>query len=155
VISSAESDDPMLSLAQELAIPVVLVNRGLDERRFSSVVNDDRESVALVVDHLYQLGHRRMAHLAGPPSSSTGRVRKDAFESLVARLPGTQCVVVDAPAFTREAGFSATQALLSRRKQKLPTAIFAANDLMAVGAIDALHQAGLRVPQDVSVVGHN
>ena len=172
VITSAETDDPMLDAAsgqqtatgvlrlqrldaaQKVGLPVVLVNRGLDERRFSSVVNDDQESVSLVVEHLYSLGHRRLAHLGGPASSSTGRARKEAFTALVSRLPGVQGVVVDASAFTREAGFQATKQLLGRKGRR-PTAIFAGNDLMAVGALDALRQAGLEVPGDMSVVGHN
>jgi LacI family transcriptional regulator len=155
VISSAESDDAMLLAADELKLPVVLVNRGLDERRFSSVVNDDRESVRLVVEHLVQLGHRRIAHLAGPWVSSIGRARKQAFEALCKREPGVAACVVDAPAFTREAGFAAMNQLLARTPADPPTAVFAANDLMAVGAIDAACRAGLRVPQDLSVVGHN
>jgi len=154
VITSAETDDPMLDAAQKIGLPVVLVNRGLDERRFSSVVNDDRESVGLVLEHLYGLGHRRMAHLAGPATSSTGRARKAAFVELVARLAGAQGIVVDATAFNRDAGFQATRQLLAR-KGKRPTAIFAGNDLLAVGALDALRQAGLRVPDEMSVVGHN
>jgi LacI family transcriptional regulator len=154
VITSAETDDPMLRVAQELGLPVVLVNRGQDEARFSSVVNDDRESVALVLAHLHALGHRHIAHLAGPLASSTGRARKDAFVACMKRLPGMRATVVDAPAFTRDAGFAATQALLRRRSAR-PTALFAGNDLMAVGAIDALDRAGLRVPEDMSVVGHN
>lgn len=155
VITSAESDDPMLAAAEEVNLPLVLVNRGLDEQRFSSVINDDHESVQLVLDHLYKLGHRRLAHLAGPISSSTGRARKAAFLELVARLPGAQGQVIDTPAFTREAGFDATNSLLAQQPAAGITAIFAGNDLMAVGAIDALQCSGLRVPQDVSVVGHN
>ena len=155
VITSAETDDPMLEAAHEVGLPVVLVNRGLDERRFSSVVNDDRESVSLVIEHLFELGHRRVAHLAGPGTSSTGRARKEAFLDLVGRKPDMQAFVADASAFTRQEGYRATQQLLAQRKGKRWTAIFAGNDLMAVGAIDALHQAGLRVPEDVSVVGHN
>lgn len=154
VITSAESDDPMLDAAESTGIPVVLVNRGDDERRFSSVVNDDRESVRLVVDHLLKLGHRRLAHLAGPANSSTGRVRREAFETLTARHPDVQAAVIAGPAFTREAGHAAMRELLAGGPPPC-TAVFAGNDLMAVGAIDALRQAGWRVPQDVSVVGHN
>jgi LacI family transcriptional regulator len=65
-----------------LRLPTVLVNRGFGDRRFSSVVNDDQESVRLVLDHLVALGHRRIAHVAGPAGSSTGRGRREAFESL-------------------------------------------------------------------------
>lgn len=155
VITSAESDDPMLDAAEQCHLPVVLVNRGLDERRFSSVVNDDRESVRLALEHLASLGHRRLAHIAGPTSSSTGRARRQAFEAMVRKLPGASGVIEDTPAFTRDAGFDAMRRILERGEAQRPTAVFAGNDLIAVGAIDALRQAGLRVPQDVSVVGHN
>jgi LacI family transcriptional regulator len=155
IITSAETDDPMLDAAHEVGLPVVLVNRGLDERRFSSVVNDDRESVSLVIEHLYQLGHRSVAHLAGPTMSSTGRARREAFLDLVCRKSDMSGFVADANAFTRPEGYRATQQLLAQRKAERWTAIFAANDLMAVGAIDALQQSGLSVPGDVSVVGHN
>lgn len=152
LVLAAESDDPMLTAAQQLSLPTVLVNRGFGERRFSSVVNDDRESVHLVLEHLMKLGHRAIAHIAGPGSSSTGRARRQAFEELSASL-GVQALVVEARAFTRQAGLAATLELLNQTKAS--TAIFGANDLIAMGVLDALHQHGLSVPGEVSVVGHN
>lgn len=159
LILAAESDDPMLEAAQQFALPTVLVNRGFGERRFPSVVNDDPESVRLVLEHLAALGHRRIVHVAGPQSSSTGRARRQAFEALAKsmKLKGR---VVAARAFTREAGLAAAQELLGSpgATKAAPfdaTAIFAANDLIAMGVLDALRQRGLRVPQDVSLVGHN
>ncbi|WP_137896230.1 LacI family DNA-binding transcriptional regulator [Ramlibacter sp. 2FC] len=152
LILAAESDDPMLEAAMEFSLPTVLVNRGFGERRFPSVVNDDRESVRLVLEHLSQLGHQRVAHIAGPASSSTGRARRQAFEELLPGF-GMTGVVVDAPAFTREAGRDACLDLLGRTRE--PTAIFCANDLIAMGALDALHKHQLSVPGDMSLVGHN
>lgn len=152
LILAAESDDPMLEAAQEFSLPTVLVNRGLGERRFPSVVNDDRESVRLVLDHLSQLGHKTIAHIAGPASSSTGRARRQAFEELLPTF-GLSGVVIEARAFTREAGFAASMELLALTRE--PTAIFGANDLIAMGVLDALHQHDLAVPGDVSLVGHN
>ncbi len=152
LILAAESDDPMLATAEQLSIPTVLVNRGFGERRFSSVVNDDSESVHLVLEHLMKLGHRAIAHIAGPSSSSTGRARRQAFEELSESL-GIQTRVVEARAFTRQEGLTAALELLNQTKAC--TAIFGANDLIAMGVLDALHQHGLSVPGDVSVVGHN
>jgi LacI family transcriptional regulator len=151
LILAAESDDPMLEAATRARIPTVLLNRGFGERRFSSVVNDDRESVRLVLDHLVGLGHRDIAHIAGPSSSSTGRARRDAFIELAPALK-VRPTLVEAQAFTREAGLAAARDLLRRSK---PTAIFGANDLIAMGIFDALKARGLHVPTDVSVVGHN
>jgi LacI family transcriptional regulator len=152
LILAAETDDPMLAEARRLAIPTVLVNRGFGERRFPSVVNDDRESVRLVLEHLQGLGHQRIAHVAGPGSSSTGRARREAFESLVHQL-GIDATSSEARAFTRNAGREATQELFG--KGSGCTAIFAGNDLIAMGVLDVLHQRGLRVPDDMSLVGHN
>ena len=154
LILAAESDDPMLAAALERGLPTVLVNRGLGERRFSSVVNDDRESVRLVLEHLRGLGHRRVAHLAGPQGSSTGRARRDAFVELAREYGFQEASVVECDAFTRAAGAASAHSLLARR-EKRPTAIFAANDLIAIGALDVLRAAGLEVPRDVSLVGHN
>jgi LacI family transcriptional regulator len=152
LVLAAETDDPMLDAAREFGLPTVLVNRGFGERRFPSVVNDDHESVRLVLEHLAALGHRRVAHIAGPSGSSTGWARRQAFDTLCAsmRLKGRVC---EAGAFTREAGRAAALELLESPRGA--TAIFAANDLIAMGALDALRQHRLRVPQDVSLVGHN
>lgn len=151
MILAAESDDPMLESAQRSRVPTVLVNRGFGERRFSSVVNDDRESVRLVLAHLVGLGHIKIGHVAGPGTSSTGRYRREAFEELAQPL-GVQARVVTAAAFTRTAGLIAGRELLDGGHL---TAVFAANDLIAMGVLDALKERGLSVPGDVSLVGHN
>ena len=152
VVLAAESDDPMLDAAEQFALPTVLVNRGFGQHRFPAVVNDDRESVRLVVEHLAGLGHRVIAHVAGPAASSTGRARRLAFEALC-KAHRLEPIVVEAKAFTRPAGLAAALELLARTKRA--TAVFAANDLIAMGVLDALHQHGLAVPGRVSVVGHN
>jgi LacI family transcriptional regulator len=151
IILSAEFDDPMLDATLELGLPTVLINRGLGERRFSCVVNDDQHSVRLVLEHLAALGHRRIAHIAGPSTSSTGRARHEAFNEIAAlmKLKGTVRI---ADAFTRDAGLIAVRELLKRHK---PTAIFAANDLIAMGVFDGLRERQIRIPAGMSVVGHN
>ena len=151
LILSAEKHDAMLIEAKRLMLPTVLVNRGLGEQRFPSVVNDDKESVRLVLDHLTRLGHRAIAHVAGPRSSSTGSARRHGFEELCVHF-GVTGTVVEAKAFTREAGRAATEELLSRG---VVSAIFAGNDMIALGSLDALKEHGLAVPLDVSLVGHN
>ena len=115
------------------------------------MVNDDKESVRLVLDHLTGLGHRAIAHIAGPRTSSTGSARRQGFEQLCDHF-GVTGTVVEAKAFTREAGRAATEELLSRG---VVSAIFAGNDMIALGSLDALKEHGLAVPLDVSLVGHN
>ncbi|HSV81622.1 MAG TPA: LacI family DNA-binding transcriptional regulator [Ramlibacter sp.] len=153
MILAAESDDPMLQAVAERSLAAVLVNRGRGERRFSSVVNDDRESVRLVLEHLASLGHTRIGHISGPLASSTGRARRDAFVELAPGFGIQKPIVVEATAFTLPAGAAAARELW--RRSAKPTAIFAANDLIALGALGVLREAGVRVPQEVSLVGHN
>lgn len=153
LILAAESNDPMLGAAKERRLPTVLVNRGNGDREFSSVVNDDRESVRLVIEHLQALGHAVIGHVAGPAASSTGRVRRQAFIDLTQEAGLKRCPVVEAEAFTRAAGLAAAEQML--RCKPRPTAIFAANDLIALGVLDALRARGIAVPAEVSLVGHN
>lgn len=157
LILAAESGDAMLEEAMLKKIPTVLVNRGLGERRFSSVVNDDQESVQLAIGHLRGLGHERIAHVAGPVSSSTGAARKKAFVDLMRQAGSEPPVVVDAHAFTREEGVKAAQQLFARWDASNPrfTAIFASNDLLALGVMDVARERGIAIPGDVSLVGHN
>ena len=152
LILSAEIGDSLLDVVQRYRLPTVLVNRGFGDRRFSSVVNDDHESVRLVLDHLVGLGHRRIAHIAGPASSSTGLARRQAFAALCRKYK-LSSQIVQAGAFTREAGVAAATKMLARSFHS--TAIFAANDLIALGVLDALRARRLSVPGDLSLVGHN
>lgn len=154
LILAAESGDAMLEEAVQQKIPTVLVNRGLGERRFSSVVNDDQESTHLAIAHLRALGHERIAHVAGPASSSTGAARKKAFLDL---MQGEQPMVVDAQAFTREEGVKAARQLFEgwNLHDRPFTAIFASNDLLALGVMDVARELGIAIPADVSLVGHN
>jgi LacI family transcriptional regulator len=108
--------------------------------------------MALAVDHLVSIGHRAIAHIAGPPDTSTGLLRREGFLDAMSRheLKG---FVKDAPAYSREAGFDATTALL--RLHQSVSAIVAANDLLALGALSAIQRDGRNCPQDISVIGHN
>ena len=154
LILAAEQDDPMLEVAKQQCVPTVLVNRGAGDKRFSSVVNDDHESVRLVVEHLQSLGHRRIAHIAGPTFLSTGLARRKAFEVLAKPLSEGDLPIVEAAAFTREEGLKAGRRLLDMGAGAF-TAVFASNDLLALGMLDAARERGVDVPQALSVVGHN
>lgn len=154
LILAAEQDDAMLDAAIQQRIPTVLLNRGSGDRRFSSVVNDDHESVRQVIEHLHSLGHRRIAHIAGPAFLSTGLARRKAFEELVQPLCEGTLPIVEAKAFTREEGLRAGRQLLDLGPGAF-TAVFASNDLLALGMLDAARERGVSVPQELSVVGHN
>jgi DNA-binding LacI/PurR family transcriptional regulator len=131
--------------------PVVLVSR---TSRSSTVdtVNDDGEAGAtLAVDHLVGLGHRRIAHLDGGGAATAGPRRKG-FQTAM-RRHGLEPLIIRSE-HTDTAGEKGVHELLAMGAPA-PTALLSGNDFNAVGAISALEEAGLRVPEDISVVGYD
>jgi LacI family transcriptional regulator len=134
-------------------VPSVLVNRRGQGERLSSVVPHEDAAVREVARHLADLGHRHVAHVAGPQDLSTGHDRRHAFAEACIEVGMDDPVVEVADAFRRESGAAACRRLLERETGV--TAIFAANDLIAIGCLEVLRSAGLRVPEDISLVGYN
>jgi LacI family transcriptional regulator len=154
MLASTAKGSQALDLCARAGIPTVLINRRLPGSHLSAVVNDDRRGMALAVRHLIALGHTRIAHLAGPAGVSTAGDRRAGFRAALraAGLDPDAAPTVTAEAYTIEAGRRATEALLQGPRF---TALAAANDMLCLGAYDALAAAGLRVPEDVSVTGFN
>ncbi|MFD3547298.1 LacI family DNA-binding transcriptional regulator [Streptomyces sp. NPDC058655] len=121
----------------------------------ATVMFDDHGGAFRLAEHLLALGHRRIAYVAGPPGLSTTRERLDGHRAALQREgPGTAaaCAALTVPAgFERAAGYDAVRELL--RSGKHFTAVAAANDTVAIGVAAALREAGIRIPEDVSVVG--
>ena len=155
VLATVALNDPVVGHCIAASIPVVLVNRTDAGGRLPAVVTDDQAGMRLAVDHLAGLGHVRIGHIAGPQNVSTGALRAAGFKAAAARagLSAQNTVIEIASAYTREEGRLAALRLLDRKNA--PTAIVAANDLLALGIYDALSERGLNCPRDVSVVGHN
>ena len=137
-------------VAASAIVPVVVVGRVVRGPRLDCVTDDERRGVREIVDHLVACGHRRIVHIHGG-SGAGARARRRGYEQAV-RAHGLPADVV-AGDFTEEAGASAAEVLLRRRT--LPTAVFAANDMAAVGALNTFERAGLLVPDDVSIVGYD
>jgi LacI family transcriptional regulator, galactose operon repressor len=147
-----------LDLVKEIIddnVPVVLVNRSIEGVRGHAVTPDDRRGAASAVQHLITLGHRAISHIAGPPNISPSEERFRGFVEGMRQLgfePSTK-LVTHAAAFTGGAGVAPTRKLLECGEDF--TAVFAANDLLALDCIDTLKAAGRSCPGDVSVVGFN
>jgi len=154
ILATVSQDDELVGFCIQRGLPVILVNRSEARDRVSSVVSDDDMGMRLAVDHLVGLGHRRIAHVAGPLSTSTGTLRRDGFERAISRH-GLSGLVREAAGYTREAGAQAVAHLFAVTATRDVTAIVAANDLLALGVLDALKERKLRCPEDISLVGHN
>ena len=131
--------------------PIVLVSRNSRLRGVDTVNDDGTAGARLAVDHLAELGHRRIAHFDGGGAAVSSARRRGYLTAMAGH--GLEPLVV-ASEHTDTAGAVAVAELL-RLPGPRPTAILAGNDFNAVGAISALEEAGLRVPQDVSVVGYD
>lgn len=155
ILASATLHDPMLDEWLENPAPIVLINRTDESGRAPAVINDDVRGIGFAVRHLAGLGHKRIAHIAGPSFLSTGseRLRGFMFACSDLSIPRTKNSVVHATAFTREAGRVACLELLAKNADM--TAIVAANDLIALGCYDALAELGISCPDDMSVTGYN
>jgi DNA-binding LacI/PurR family transcriptional regulator len=130
--------------------PIVCLDRDIDSATVPLVQVDNRLGARLATEHLLELGHRRIAHVAGIEALRISAHRIDGYrDALSAAGIAYDSALVVCGSFTEQGGFAAARALL----EHTPTAIFAANDLSAVGVVNALTESGLRVPADVSVVG--
>jgi LacI family transcriptional regulator len=136
----------------DIGPPLVVIDRELDDLPVSQVLVANREGGLLAGRHLLELGHRIVGVIAGPGEVGTSAKRLEGFRSAFAEagvaIPARRVTRGD---FRAGGGRAAMEALLARPSR--PTAVFAENDLMALGAVAAVHGAGLEVPDDVSVVG--
>ncbi len=155
LVATATRDDAWLERLRHSGAQIVLINRTDGRGHLPAVISDDMLGMRSGVDHLVALGHQRIAHLAGPESLSTGLARRLGFEQAMRAHGLPAKTIAAADAYSVENGEAAMNALLAKRSKTHFTAVVAANDLIALGGLQALKHAGLRVPQDVSVIGHN
>lgn len=153
ILATGRRDHPLVASAHERGICTVMVNRGTDPALFPLVTGDDAAGITAVVDHLVELGHHHIAHLAGPVSLSTGHSRARAYRSAMAGH-GLTPAVHECPTYSADAGEQAMHAVLAQDGPR-PGAVVAANDLIALGALRAIRAAGLRCPRDISLTGFN
>ena len=151
LVASTRMADGTIDGLRDDGFPFVLVNRTAGGADDLVVSVDNRRSAALVVEHLVERGHTRIAHVAGPRSTTTGSERiAGAIDA--GRRAGIGIDVVEAETWSELGGYRAARQLL---RDIPPTAIFGANDLIALGALRAAREAGLRMPEDMALAGFN
>jgi LacI family transcriptional regulator len=150
-VAAGERTDSLRALLRR-KLPVVVVDRNLTGVEVDAVLTDNRQGGYLATRHLIELGHRRIGCIAGPSHLTPSADRVTGYRTAMteAGLPTEDGLIVRGD-FHPESGRTAALALLSRSDP--PTAIFACNDLMAVGTLRAAAETGRSVPVDVAIVG--
>lgn len=141
-----------LRALQDAGIPVVAIDRIPSGYDGPSVILDNTRTGAMVAEHLLDLGHVRLAHICGPLDLRLSIERLESFQAAI-RARGLEPLphAVGDAAWSCESGYDAMRQLLERAPA--PTAVFASNDRLAIGAMRAVAERGLRIPDDISIVG--
>ena len=152
IMSSSASEEWLEELVNN-DIPTVVLDWGKAQGpRMSSISVDFESGVAEAAQYLYNLGHRRFAHVSGPMRLQTSRDRRDVFVGALERLGIAADDIAEAEGnMLMEGGKRAFRQLLMKRES--PTAVFVANDLMAMGILAEARAAGINVPGELSVIG--
>lgn len=150
IITSATLSSEMAAFSMQSGTPVILFNRVVSDPNLSAVCADNIAGGMLAADVLLDTGHRRLAYVAGLQNTSTSQDREHGF-TLRLQERGYAHWQRAQGSYTYDSGYQCARELLSAPQP--PDALFCANDIMAVGAIDAIRAQGLQVGVDVSVIG--
>jgi len=154
LITPVQTKTETIEELKEAGLPFVLLGRYFDDLETDYVVTDDVQGGYLATEHLIKLGHKRIAMINGPLHISSAKERFEGYKRALAHH-GVELdeSLVSAGAITMEDGYQAAQALFQRRKR--PTAVFCYSDFVAFGVIKAIREYGLRIPDDVAIVGYD
>ncbi|WP_027625509.1 LacI family DNA-binding transcriptional regulator [Clostridium lundense] len=152
LMSQSNSDNSFIYYLLEKNIPVVVLNRDIDDNSITNILSADKKGAYKAVDYLIQKGHKNIAIIEGKKGFNATIERKDGFlKALIENKLQIQNEYMVEGDYTIESGYIAMKKLLSL--SNIPTAVFCSNDEMAVGAMKAAFEAGLNVPKDISVIG--
>ncbi|RXZ67717.1 LacI family transcriptional regulator [Agromyces albus] len=156
LISPLTDDLPRLERLRKRGTPVVLVDRESADRSYSSVAVDDVVGGELAVRHLADIGRRRVAFVGGPSSIRQVVDRLEGARRAVEATPGMTLEVIETESLTVLQGRAAGEQIRERPVSERPDAIFAANDLLAMGVLQALKMLGtVEVPGDIALIGYD
>lgn len=152
IIIPSEAPEEILKPLQQAHIPTVVLEHDLPHTHCIAI--DDLQGGQLATQHLLSLGHRRIGMIRRKPTSALSHLRYVAFQDMLreANISLDPDLIIESEA-GQASGYTSMQKLLTLPEP--PTAVFAHNDVLAMGAISAIYQAGLTVPHDVSIVGYD
>jgi LacI family transcriptional regulator len=148
-VLTSQIDPAIVNLLAEHGVAAVYLDLGRVDTSISNIVLDYEHGIVEALEHLSRLGHRRIAYIGGPVHLHSAKRRKDAFLESAVQMGIEAPATIDAD-FTVKGGYFACSKLLAG---STPTAIVAGNDLTAIGVLHRAYAGGLRVPEDLSVVG--
>jgi LacI family transcriptional regulator len=154
LITPVDVADPRIGALAGRGTPVVIVDRGAGPDGCSVAV-DDVLGGELAVTHLLETGHRRIAFVGGPRAIGQVADRITGAEKAVARSPGAELVIMETAALNVAEGRRAGERIAGMPAARRPTAAFCANDLLALGLLQQMVRLGLRVPDDLAIVGYD
>ena len=157
LITPVDPEGPLLGALSSRGIPVVIVDRTLETNSHCTVAVDDVLGGRLAVEHLLDLGHERIAYVGGPERIGQVRDRREGARQAIrkAGLPEDQLVLVETEALTVDDGLGAGERIAGMPAANRPTAAFCANDLLALGLLQRCVALGIRVPEDLAIVGYD
>jgi LacI family transcriptional regulator len=147
---TSEMDARLITEFQSREIPLVFLDTGKAEALTSNILVDYAAGVDAAVEHIVSLGHTKIAFISGPMMLRSARVRREAFAGCLERR-GIGAGLTEEGNHQVDGGHQAMARMLERKER--PTAVLASNDMTAIGALGAIHERGLRVPEDISIVG--
>ena len=150
IFATAAHDDRLVLGLSKGRYPITLMARDVPSAEVNRVLTDDQKGAFLAAEHLLRLGHRRLAMISEPARIHSSAERQRGFAAAL-KQAGLTPTVVEADGSDIQAGLRASQALLAMHPR--PTAVFCANDMLAIGVLQAAAAAGVRVPSELSVVG--
>lgn len=151
LFTPARDEHNTAELVRRLDIPVVMVDRSIDDLGdVDAVLIDNVAGASAAARHLLELGHRRIGLISGPLATTPGRERRQGFLDECSEHPEVE-LLVEVGDFKEESGYQSTLRLLGRPNP--PTAVFVANNLMTVGALQASKDLGIRIPDALSIIG--
>lgn len=154
VVSQKVEDDHFIRYIGGLNLPVVVLNRKIDIPGTTCVFSDDRIGAYDAVKYLIEQGHKHIGFIKGKEGFLNSRKRYEGFKMAMDEAGYTlHNGLITSGEFDVNSGYEAMKTILTHNKDALPTAMFCSNDEMAFGAIKAIVEEGLRVPDDMSVVG--
>ena len=147
--SVSNSSDEYKKIIQA-GIPIVALDRSIEDFNIDSISINNVEAAEIATNHLLNLGHNNIAFIGGPEKISTARLRKEGYQRAL-QSKGFKNGKIELGNFRQDGGYHSMKRILA--EDRVPSAVLVSNNLMTLGALQAIHENGLKIPKDIALVG--